>query len=283
MRYKREFPIFYLSLFSGVCGGDLAYQHLLGWRCVGYVEIERYCQQVIAQRIKDGFLNEAPIFSDIRDFINQGYAKSYKGLVDGITAGFPCQPFSLAGKRKGGQDKRNMWPATIECVRIIRPRFAFLENVSGLCSHLYIMQIFGDLAEARYNARWCVLGADDTGAPHKRKRLWILAYPNGPKAARQRENSRQILPFAEAEGLGVGSCKFDVAYSQRQGCNKGRFSEEGQTARCSWKQCEYWKVEPNVGRVAHGVANGVDRLKALGNGQVPAVAATAYKILRRII
>lgn len=257
----------------------MAYQHLLGWRCVGYVEIERYCQKVIAQRIKDGFLDEAPIFGDIRDFINQGYAESYKGLVDGITAGFPCQPFSIAGKRKGEKDKRNMWPATLECIRIIRPRFAFLENVSGLRSHPYIMQIFGDLAEARYNARWCVLGADDTGAPHKRKRLWILAHSNGPKASRQRENSRQILPFAETERLGVGSCEFDVAYTQCQGRNKGHFSEERQTSRCGWEQCEYWKVEPNVGRVAHGVANGVDRLKALGNGQVPAVATTAFRLL----
>ena len=262
MRYKRDFLIFYLSLFSGACGGDLAYQHLLGWRCVGYVEIERYCQQVIAQRIKDGFLNEAPIFGDIRDFINQGYAESYKGLVDGITAGFPCQPFSIAGKRKGEKDKRNMWPATLECIRIIRPQFAFLENVSGLRSHPYIMQIFGDLAEARYNARWCVLGADDTGAPHRRQRLWILAYLNsqGFENFTRLTTSQEKTLIRKAASVG----------NSKNGC--------GGLIHSCW-----WEIEPNMVRVVYGMANGMDRLKALGEGQVPAVAATAYKILRRII
>ena len=250
--------VFYLSLFSGACGGDLAYQHLLGWRCAGYVEIERYCQQVIAQRIKDGLLDEAPIFSDIRDFIDQGYAESYKGLVDGITAGFPCQPFSIVGRRKGGKDKRNMWPATIECIRIIRPRFAFLENVPGLRSHPYIMQIFGDLAEAGYDARWCVLGADDVGAPHRRKRLWILTYldSQGFENFTRLTTSQEKNCIRKAASVGNSQNDYERLIHSR-----------------------WWEVEPHVVRVVYGVANGVDRLKALGNGQVPLCAAVAWKIL----
>ena len=165
-----------LSLFSGAGGGLLATKHLLGWETIGYVEIDEYCQAVLAQRIEDGYLDPAPIFGDIEQFIQEGYAEAYQGMVDVITAGFPCQPFSIAGERKGEGDKRNQWPNTIECLRIIRPKYAFLENVPGLLSSGYAGQIFGDLAEAGYNARWCVLGADDVGAPHQRKRLWIVAY-----------------------------------------------------------------------------------------------------------
>ena len=164
-----------LSLFTGAGGGLLATQHLLGFNTIGYVEIEEYPQAILAQRIADGFLNPAPIFGDIKRFISEGYAESYKGMVDVITAGFPCQPFSVAGQRKAEQDERNQWPNLIECIRIIRPQYAYLENVPGLLATDYIRRIYGDLAEAGYNARWCVLGADDCGAPHRRKRWWILA------------------------------------------------------------------------------------------------------------
>ena len=182
----------YLSLFSGACGGDLAFQHLLtGFKCVGYVEIDDYCQRVIRQRQKDGLLDEAPIFGDIRTFIDSGCAELYQGVVQLITGGFPCQPFSVAGKQAGEDDPRNMWPQTIEAIRIIKPEFAFLENVPGLLSSKssvdeitgrpisYCATIFRDLAEAGYNARWTVMGADDVGARHRRKRLWILAESKG--------------------------------------------------------------------------------------------------------
>lgn len=183
----------YLSLFSGAGGGDLAMQHLLGFRCVGYVEYENYCQEVLKQRIADGLLDAAPIFGDIRAFNSEGYAEAYQGMVDLITGGFPCQPFSVAGKQRGHEDERNMWPATLECIRIVRPRYAFLENVPGLLGASgdpgewdmeeaptdnirYFGTILSGLSEARYDARWITLGADDVGANHRRKRVWIVAY-----------------------------------------------------------------------------------------------------------
>lgn len=205
-----------LSLFSGAGGGLLASKYLLGWRTIGYVEFDDYCQRVLAQRIRDGLLDEAPIFGDIRSFIREGYAGAYQGMVDVVSAGFPCQPFSVAGKRKGRDDDRNMWPATFATIRIIRPRYVFLENVPGLLSAgqtlilialqkvrqfdlfgarnpnsftgrfirdiikvvgpRYFGRVLGDLASIGYDAEWTVLGADDVGAPHRRKRLWILAY-----------------------------------------------------------------------------------------------------------
>ncbi|MBW1976334.1 MAG: DNA cytosine methyltransferase [Deltaproteobacteria bacterium] len=165
-----------LSLFTGAGGGIWATKYLLGWQTVGYVEIDNYCQQVIRRRIDDGYFDNAPIFGDIRTFIDSGYAANYQGLVDVITAGFPCQPFSVAGKQEGESDPRNLWPETRECIRLVRPRFAFLENVPGLLIHKYIQRIFGDLAESGYDCRWKVISAAEVGAPHKRDRLWILAY-----------------------------------------------------------------------------------------------------------
>jgi DNA (cytosine-5)-methyltransferase 1 len=179
---------YYISLFSGVGGGDLAFKYLLkGFRCVGYVEFEKYCQDVIRQRQEDGLLDCAPIFGDIREFLRLGYAELYRGVAQVITAGFPCQPFSVAGKRAGADDSRNMWPETFRCVEIIRPRIFYGENVPGLLSQgnevdettsesiPYFGTILADLDEIGYRVQWTVLGADDVGARHRRKRLWILA------------------------------------------------------------------------------------------------------------
>jgi len=138
-----------LSLFSGA-GGGLLGSKLLGWKHYGYVELNEYCQRVIRQRVEDGILDDAPIFGDIRAFISEGYADAYKGMVDVVTAGFPCQPFSVAGKKAGEDDERNMWPATIDVIRRVQPRFAYLENVPGLLAHPYARRIFGDLAESGF-------------------------------------------------------------------------------------------------------------------------------------
>jgi len=312
-----------LSLFTGA-GGGLLGTKLLGWRSVGYVEWEPYCQQIIAQRIKDGFLDEAPIFGDIDHFIESGASKKYSGFVDVVTAGFPCQPFSVAGKKKGQDDERNKWPQTIQCIRDVRPRYALLENVPGLLNSGYFGEILTSLAEAGFDARWCVLGADDVGAPHRRKRLWIKATSQDPERSgclhrEHEEGGIQVREQRESgprSGERVSGDSPDVADSDsgmRRGWRAvgssgtdaiGRIhpSEEEQTGQHVWSETvgrssvrgkedvadtersrddwgDWWSTEPDVGRVANGVASRVDRLKALGNGQIPAVAATAWEIL----
>jgi DNA (cytosine-5)-methyltransferase 1 len=164
-----------LSLFSGAGGGLLATKHLLGWKTIGYVEIDDYCQRIIQQRIIDGLLDRAPIFSDVKAFISEGYAEAYKGMVDVITGGFPCQPFSVAGKQKGEQDERNMWPETRDTIGIIRPRYIYLENVPNLLTHPYLWRILSNITEMGYDCRWGIISAADVGAPHLRKRWWIVA------------------------------------------------------------------------------------------------------------
>ncbi len=175
-----------LSLFTGI-GGGLLGSKLLGWKTIGYVEVNDYCQEQLRQRIDDGLLDSAPIFTDVHEFIQSGSARQYKGFVDVVTGGFPCQPFSVAGKRAAEDDERNLWEATIAVIRTCEPEYCLLENVPGLLSAGiegvadeaerlicgYFGTILRDVSESGYDAKWCVLGADDVYAPHPRKRLWL--------------------------------------------------------------------------------------------------------------
>jgi len=180
-----------LSLFTGG-GGGLLGSILLGWRTIGYVEADEYCQRLIRRRIDDGILPEAPIFGDIRAFIREGYAEAYQGMVDVLTAGFPCQPFSVAGRRRGERDDRNLWPETIECIRLVRPEWCLLENVPGLVYSGYLLRILGDLAESGYDASWKVVSAAEVGAPHRRDRLWVVAHAE--RVGREKRAGGEIRP-----------------------------------------------------------------------------------------
>jgi DNA (cytosine-5)-methyltransferase 1 len=180
-----------LALFAGA-GGGLLGSKLLGHRIVGYVEYDGYCQEVLKARVRDGLLDAAPLFGDIRRFIADGWADRYRGLVDIVSAGFPCQPFSGAGKELGADDPRNMWPETAEVLERVRPRVALLENVPRLLSSGYFGRVLADLAAIGFDAEWGVLGAADVGAPHRRKRLWVVAH-----------RERQRLEGHAGDGAGV--------------------------------------------------------------------------------
>ena len=262
-----------LSLFSGAGGGVLG-TNLLGWETIGYVEYNEYCQRIIGQRIKDGYLDEAPIFSDVNAFISEGYADAYKGMVGVVSAGFPCQPFSVAGKREAKDDPRNCWPQTIDIIRRVRPHYCLLENVGGLLSrkHRYFETILKDLAESGYDARWKVISAAEVGAPHKRDRLWVVAYPDSSWQL-QSEGSKQD----ERRWASYGSKDVPDTGSERLEGWEPPIGEE-ETYPTAGSTC-WWDTEPGVGRVANGMAHRMDRLKALGNGQVPAVVETAFELL----
>lgn len=257
-----------LSLFSGA-GGGLLGTKLLDWNTIGYVEINDYCQKIIRARIEDGMLNNAPIFGDIKTFISEGFADSYTGMVDVITAGFPCQPFSNNGKRKGETDERNMWPATIDVIRRVRPKYCYLENVPGLLTHAYARRIFGDLAESGFNVRWRMLSAAELGAPHKRDRLWIAANSVGVVRDRWPNNGG---PYN-----GTQKAKTDGRRDHR-GIFQKDITIEGngyRNTKRNWPICG----KPIIHRASNGIPSRMDRLKALGNGQVPAVVASAWQIL----
>ena len=157
-----------IALFAGG-GGGLLGGILAGFRPVCYVEWEPYCAQVIKARIADGSLPDAPIWDDVQTFD----AAAWKGRVDVVTGGFPCQPFSTAGKRLGKDDPRNMWPATLRVISGCRPPRCLLENVPAIIGP-YFGRILLDLAGIGYDVRWGVLSAASAGAPHLRRRLWML-------------------------------------------------------------------------------------------------------------
>lgn len=263
-----------LSLFSGYGGFELGLRLAnVNFRTIAYVEIDTYCQNLIKARINDGFLDDAPIYPDIRAFDGT----RYRGLVDIITAGFPCQPHSTAGRRKGADDERNLWPDTLRTISEVQPRYALLENVPGLVygRRPYVACILGDLADIGYDAEWELIPAAALGAPHLRWRWWCLAYPsdNGRRAARRpAEQAGQYEAMGRSEQLGQNGRIRTMADDY---CERQQQPQRG----VSGSECTgWWSAEPAVGRVADGVASRVDRLRALGNGIVPAVCA---EFLRR--
>lgn len=177
--------LYVLSLFAGAGGGDLSSQWLHDWQCVGYVEHDPDIAAMLIARIRDGYLDDAPIWDDVRTFSigNEecaDYVRALSALGEElvITAGFPCQPFSSAGNGLAQADGRNEWPATCRIIAEIRPQWVLLENVTTLVtgSHGYFGEILRDLAEIGYSASWRNLSAEEAGAPHERDRIWIVAH-----------------------------------------------------------------------------------------------------------
>lgn len=237
-----------IELFAGAGGGVLG-SILLGHLPVCYVEIEPYCQRILQQRIKDGIIPDAPIWGDVRTFDG----KPWRGHVDIITGGFPCQDISVAGQGAGiDGEKSGMWYEMARIIREVRPRFVFVENSPAL-TFRGLGQVLGDLASMGYDAEWCVLGADSVGAPHQRDRIWILANADI-------ERREKLYIPAKHDQMGQLGRRADAP---------------------SWWGIDPAEgpIEPPVGRVAYGVAHRVDRLKAIGNGQVPAVVVKAWNEL----
>jgi len=164
-----------LALFAG-CGGGILAGHLLGWRTVAAVEIEDYPRRVLLQRQADGLLPRFPIWDDICTFDG----KPWRGKVQVVSGGFPCQDISAAGKGAGLDGERSgLWGEMARIICEVRPDYAFIEN-SPMLTIRGLDRVLCDLAEMGFDAKWGVLGADDVGAKHKRDRIWIVAYPHNP-------------------------------------------------------------------------------------------------------
>ena len=305
-----------LALFAGAGGGILG-GHLLGWRTVCAVEWADYPRRVLLARQRDGILPRFPTWDDVQTFDGN----PWRGRVDVVSGGFPCQDISAAGKGAGIDGARSgMWFHMARIIGEVRPRFAFVEN-SPILTSRGLGRVLGDLASMGYNAEWCVLGANDIGAPHKRDRIWILGstsdstgincYTWRTKPERQlgaswHADGSDDVAHAESwkswisskwerrenpcgrsrdrswnQGEGEIEALPDTASKRRRETRKLRLEEskERTSGNCETIRSDWWATEPRLGRVAHGVASRVDRLKAIGNGQVPAVAATAFRIL----
>lgn len=259
-----------LALFAGAGGGILGGK-LLGWRTVCAVERDAYAAQVLAQRQNDGILAPFPIWSDVTSFDG----KPWKGIVDVISGGFPCQDISAAGKGAGITGYRSgLWKEFARIIGEVEPRFVFVEN-SPMLTIRGLGVVLGDLAEMGFYAEWGVLGANHTDVPHERERIWILAYGQGERrgAGRSRGSSAgcQGQPKSALQTISNPDCEQHESEPHAR-CRQG----EAKGIPFVWRE---WPAEPAMGRVAYGVAYQVDRIRSIGNGQVPRVAATAWRLL----
>jgi DNA (cytosine-5)-methyltransferase 1 len=338
-----------LALFAGSGGGILG-GHLLGWRTVCAVEWEPYPACVLAARQNDGILPAFPIWDDVQTFDG----RPWRGIVDVVSGGFPCQDISAAGKGAGiDGDRSGMWSHMARIVGEVRPRHVFVENSPMLTSR-GLHRVLGDLASLGFDARWGVVSAADVGAPHQRDRIWIVANSTQLQRDGGDDNSRVCVgrePVSQFGNCGRAQTLADTKSTRTSKNNQGLWSgfegisggettnremadsdstqrergcvslgiysehansdgtsqladssdigsrssptdrelEGNQRPTVSSLDCEWWDREPGqtsreiesgLGRVADGVAARVDRLKAIGNGQVPLVAATAWSLLK---
>lgn len=259
-----------LALFSGAGGGILA-GALLGWRTVCAVENAPYPRSVLLARQRDGHLPAFPIWDDVRTFDG----RPWRGAVDVVSGGFPCQDVSPAGLGEGlAGDRSGLWFAMLRIIGEVRPRFVFAENSPNLRTR-GLGTVLEGLAGLGYDSRWCVLGARHVGAPHKRDRMWLLAHAH--------DAGERVLPIdGEVAGASknVGRAASDTHVQSRpasEGEDGGRGARQGRG--CGRPSEGGWSGPYPAARVDDGMAYRVDRTRATGNGQVPAVAALAWRTL----
>lgn len=241
-----------LALFAGAGGGILGGK-LVGFRTVCAVEIEPYAASVLVARQNDGILTPFPIWDDVCTFDG----KPWRGIVDVVSGGFPCQDISVAGKAAGIDGARSgLWREMARIIHEARPRFAFVENSPALIIR-GIERVLGDLAEMGYNARWGVLGAGAVGSVCEGERIWILAFEANSTVLESMDVPEYIEPYSE----------------------ESRRWQYSRAIGAMLSQDDYSIIK----RSADDVAGAMDRLKAIGNGQVPAVAAKAWRVLRQSI
>ena len=262
------------SLFAGIGGFDLGLEWA-GMECRWQVEINDFCQKVLAKHWPN-----VRRYGDVKDCGHHNLE-----AVDLICGGFPCQPVSVAGKRKGEADERWLWPEFHRIIRELNPRWVLVENVPGLLS-TNSGRLFGgilrDLAASGYDAEWDSIPAAAVGAPHLRYRVFIVAYPSQYRDRCQQDKQGNSRLQQDSSGwprvgdeLGNSSQALAYAHTERWD-RRPRVFGTGRRAEltnfCRTIGAAQWAVEPDVGRLVNGLPSRVDRIRGLGNTVVPQVA-----------
>jgi DNA (cytosine-5)-methyltransferase 1 len=286
------------SLFSGIGGFDLAAEWM-GWENVFHCEINKFCQKILKQHFPGSILYE-----DIKatDF------SQWKGKIDIVSGGFPCQPYSIAGKRKGDADDRHLWPEMLRAIREVQPRWVVGENVPGLINWnggMVFKEVQTDLENAGLEVFPPItIPACSVGADHLRYRVWIIAHAGGNGyQSGQFRNDRPQKGKSQSEGgkwqrirydIGGNGKSRDAANTDDQGlpffgkpggipqkegqARSGIERSNGMGSEWSWIS---GNVEPAICRRGHGISNRVDRIKALGNAVVPQVVYQIFKAIQQ--
>ena len=299
----------HISLCSGYGGIDLGLRRAVpDLRTVAYAEIEAFAIANLVSKMEAGLLDAAPIWPDLKTFPWE----SFRDRVDILSGGYPCQPFSAAGQRKGKDDPRHLWPWIAEGIRILRPGFCFFENVEGHIS-MGLSSVISDLEEMGYRTTWGIFSAAEVGAPHQRKRVFILAYRSGTGLPRHRRfeqvglsEGRKAEERCAATSGQLGSTW--VLWPSRPGEQQygwepprvvadshrvdRRAQAEGREHDRQARSAGERQTQPPLGGDPDGPASGLDyaelcitcdnrtdELRLLGNGVVPATATIAFRTL----
>ncbi len=287
----------HIDLFSGIGGFALAASWVWGdeHEIVTFCEKEEFPRKVLKKHWPD-----VPCVKDIHNFKGDDY-----GAVDLITGGFPCQPFSVAGKQRGAEDDRYLWPETLRVLQENKPRWFIGENVPGIIN-MALDDVLSSLESEGYETETLIIPACAVNAPHRRNRVWIVAYSTrecshgGRNAGKARRNefadSRSDVADTESIRLQRHRASRVKKSNSRQPQTqlKGRFSFMGDSEcvgldRKPWRRpgaqladgCG-WSIEPAVGRVANGIPGRMDRLRGLGNAIVPQVAAVIMTGIKEV-
>jgi DNA (cytosine-5)-methyltransferase 1 len=276
----------HLDLFSGIGGFALAAKWN-GYRTVGFCDNEPYAQAVLKKHWP-----EVPCHKDIREVRGELYAG-----VTLLTGGFPCQPFSVAGKQRGKDDNRYLWPEMLRVIQEAKPTWIIGENVAGIVN-LALDQVCADLEGQGYEVEPIIVPACAVDAPHRRDRVWIVGHSklNGLTASKTSgglldKSEEQRGKVKEWESSGASCTSSDVADSvSERGCcwnSEGEYAEDvresSRHSRDNSRGVATWIAEPSVGRVANGIPNRSHRLKGLGNAIVPQVAAEIIRCINKIM
>lgn len=245
-----------LALFAGAGGGILG-GHLLGWRTVCAVEFAAYPRSVLLARQRDGMLPKFPVWDDVRTF----NGKPWRGHVDVISGGFPCQDISVAGRGDGLDGERSgLWSEMARIIGEVQPRFAFVENSPMLTSR-GLDRVLGDLSTLGYDAQFGVVSAADAGAPHRRERIWILAHTNVSRL-QEHELFNADLPIGSGDAEAKEACSITRQHPIRQlagpnvfGCLHGQAEERSAEGGIHAQR----EPEPSGEDVAHAAVLRLER------------------------
>ncbi len=233
------------SLFSGLGGLDLGFEWA-GYEIIWQTETNEFAKQVLKKHW--------PNIPNLGDVTTIDWTTIER--PDILIGGYPCQPFSHAGKRQGKDDPRHLWPECLRAIRVLRPDYAVFENVQGHLT-LGLSTVLRDIADSGYDAEWQTIPASAVSSPQKRNRVAIVAYPNS--AQREHRNPQRL---ATAQNRG-----WDEVF-------------EPSSASSCLDNRQKWLPEPAVDRVAHGFPNRVDRLAGLGNAVVPQVGKFIAELIK---
>lgn len=272
------------DLFSGIGGFGLA-ARWAGFETKFFCEIDAFCKKVLAKNFPD-----TPVFDDIK---NLDLSKEH-GTIDILTGGFPCQPFSTMGKRKGTSDNRSLWGEMFRIICELSPRFIVAENVIGLLTiegGMVFEQINLDLESKGYSVQTYIIPACAQNAPHRRDRVWIIAHSD---SFRHKTNDRETFSFnksgnAPTQKQERRNKQFGLIESNTFFANTDGTRPQGQSGLCAkdytrnYWQREWIEIAPRLCRVGNGISNRVDRLRGLGNAIVPQIAYQIFESIKQTL